>query len=44
MIAFPINVAPKNVPNGIPHDPQIIPAKSNNGFGICKWYKFRSVI
>ena len=32
--AFPINVAPKNVQNGTKKWPQVIPAKSNNGFGI----------
>lgn len=32
--AFPIKVAPKNVENPIPKCPQVIPAKSNKGFGI----------
>jgi len=34
MKAFPINVAPKKVPNGIKKCPHRIPAISNNGFGI----------
>jgi hypothetical protein len=33
-IALPMNVAPKNVANGTKKCPQVIPAKSNNGFGI----------
>jgi hypothetical protein len=33
-IAFPMNVAPKNIWNGIKKWPQVNPAKSNNGFGI----------
>ena len=32
--AFPIKVAPKNVQNGTKKWPQVIPARSNNGFGI----------
>jgi hypothetical protein len=32
--AFPKNVAPKNVENGTKNCPQIIPARSNKGFGI----------
>ncbi len=34
MIAFPIDVAEKNVMNGIKKCPQVMPAKSNNGLGI----------
>lgn len=34
IIAFPINVAPKNVLNGILKCPQVIPARSNRGFGM----------
>ena len=34
IIAFPIEVAPKNVMKGIKKWPQVIPAKSNKGFGI----------
>lgn len=33
IIAFPINVAVKNFLNGTLKCPQVIPAKSNNGFG-----------
>jgi hypothetical protein len=32
--ALPIKVAPKKVSNGILKCPHVIPAKSNNGFGI----------
>lgn len=32
--AFPRNVAPKNVENGIKKCPQVIPARSNKGLGI----------
>lgn len=32
--ALPSNVAPKNVQNGTKKWPHVIPAKSNNGFGI----------
>jgi len=34
MMAFPMNVAPKNVTNGIENVPQMIPARSNSGLGI----------
>uniref|UniRef100_A0A8D8YDS0 Uncharacterized protein n=1 Tax=Cacopsylla melanoneura TaxID=428564 RepID=A0A8D8YDS0_9HEMI len=34
MTAFPMSVAPKNVQNGIRKWPQVMPAKSNNGFGM----------
>jgi hypothetical protein len=34
IIAFPMNVAPKKVANGIKKCPHVKPAKSNNGFGI----------
>lgn len=34
IIDFPIEVAPKNVQNGIPKCPQVIPAKSKRGLGI----------
>ena len=33
-MAFPIEVAPKNVKNGTPKCPQVKPAKSNKGLGI----------
>ena len=33
-IAFPINVAPKNVQNGTRKCPHVIPARSNRGLGI----------
>merc|ERR1711993_34634 len=33
-MAFPINVAPKNVQKGTKKWPHVIPAKSNNGFGM----------
>lgn len=36
MMAFPINVAPKKVEKGTKKWPQVIPAKSNRGFGTCK--------
>jgi len=35
MTAFPISVAPKNVPNGTRKWPQVMPARSNKGLGIC---------
>jgi len=35
MTALPISVAPKNVPKGIRKCPHVIPARSNNGLGIC---------
>lgn len=35
MHALPRNVAVKKVASGIPKCPEIIPARSNNGFGIC---------
>lgn len=34
MAALPKRVAPKNVQNGIKKCPHVIPARSNNGFGI----------
>jgi len=34
MRAFPIKTDEKNVPKGMPKCPQVIPAKSNSGFGI----------
>lgn len=34
MMAFPINVAPKNVLKGILKCPLVMPAKSNRGLGI----------
>jgi len=34
IMAFPKKQAPKNVQKGIKNYPQIIPAKSNKGFGI----------
>lgn len=34
IIDLPINVAPKNTPNGIKKCPHVSPAKSNKGFGI----------
>ncbi len=34
MIALPINVALKNVLKGMRKCPLVIPARSNNGFGI----------
>lgn len=34
MKAFPNTVAPKNVQKEMRKCPQVIPAKSNNGFGI----------
>lgn len=34
MIALPMNVGTKNFLNGILKCPHVIPAKSNNGFGI----------
>jgi hypothetical protein len=42
IIAFPIKVAPKNVLNGIPKCPHVIPAKSNKGFGIYITYIYTS--
>lgn len=33
IIAFPINVERKNLQNGIPNCPHIIPATPNKGFG-----------
>ena len=33
--ALPISVAPKNVQKGTRQWPQVIPAKSNRGFGTC---------
>lgn len=33
--AFPIKVAPKKVQKGTRKWPQVIPARSNRGFGIC---------
>ena len=35
IIAFPITVAPKKVQKGTRKCPHVIPAKSNNGLGIC---------
>ncbi len=32
--AFPMHVAPKNVLNGTRKCPHVMPARSNNGFGI----------
>jgi len=34
MAALPRRVAPKKVQNGIKKCPHVIPARSNNGFGI----------
>ncbi len=33
--ALPISVAPKNVQNGTRKCPQVMPARSNSGLGIC---------
>ena len=35
-MALPIKVAPKNVQNGIKKCPHVMPARSNNGLGICE--------
>lgn len=42
--AFPIKVAPKKVQKGTRKWPQVIPARSNRGFGICgeKGNRFRN--
>ena len=42
-MAFPIAVAVKNIPNGIRKWPQVIPAKSNNGFGILFKLNFETI-
>jgi len=34
MMALPISVAPKNVPNGTRKWPHVMPARSNRGLGI----------
>ena len=43
IIAFPINVAPKNVQKGTKKWPQVIPARSNKGLGIWKWVHKKNV-
>ena len=35
MMALPMSVAPKNVQKGMRKWPQVIPARSNRGLGIC---------